>query len=662
VEIPAVRAIVPECKERPPRRQRLVAFAAVSLALAACTAGLVWTNRARPRVYRRDTVSGYQNIRAGVKYIGDQACIRCHSEIVDSFKQTPMGSSLGAIALEAALGGVATGDRPHFEADGLQYSVEIRGGRLFHVESRKDASGGDIARREAEVQFALGSGRQAFAFLIERDGFLFESPITWYAREKKWHLSPGYERRNYHFDRPILEDCLFCHTNRVKRASSALNQYEAPIFHGYGIGCERCHGPGELHIGRPEVVDGQDMTIVNPAHLRSSLSDAICEQCHLIGRRVNRSDSKSDDFRPGLPFHQFWSAFVPSEESGANRFASQAEQMHDSRCFRASEGKLRCISCHNPHATPAVGEKVAYFRDRCLECHSDRGCSLPVQVRLQTKLADDCIGCHMPQSHSSNNIHVATTDHRISRQGSEKPGPAREGDLAVRSTGSSSPFTPRTDSGFAPEGDATARNRPKLVNFHRTLMNGKERAAAERDRAIALCREGRAGAAMALPLLEAALAARSRDLSALEAKGEALGRLGRPGEGLAAYRMALAEDPNRETALGGAASLASRSGHHEDAVSLWQRAIAINPWRSDYQAELALAELNLRNWDAAASACKEALRLNPSFVEVRKWLVRSYLHLGNTAAARSELQVILGFNPPDRTALLEWFEAESRIP
>jgi tetratricopeptide (TPR) repeat protein len=126
--------------------------------------------------------------------------------------------------------------------------------------------------------------------------------------------------------------------------------------------------------------------------------------------------------------------------------------------------------------------------------------------------------------------------------------------------------------------------------------------------------------------------------------------------------MALAEDPNRETALGGAASLASRSGHHEDAVSLWQRAIAINPWRSDYHAELALAQLDLRNWDAAASACKEALRLNPSFVEVRKWLVRSYLHLGNTAAARSELQVILGFNPPDRTALLEWFEAESRIP
>jgi Flp pilus assembly protein TadD len=381
----------------------------------------------------------------------------------------------------------------------------------------------------------------------------------------------------------------------------------------------------------------------------------------LIGRRVNRPDSKSDDFRPGLPFYQFWSALVPAEESDGNRFASQAEQMHDSRCYKASDGKLRCISCHDPHMTPSVGERVAHFRDRCLECHSDRGCSLPVQDRLKTKLADDCIGCHMPQSHSSNNIHVATTDHRISRDGDENPGSDPVSGSPLRSATPVLPIAPRKDS-RAVSGDGVARDAARLVNFHRRLMTGKERAAAERDRGIALCREGRGGAVAALPLLEAALAARPHDLPAWEAKGEALGLLGRPAEGLAAYQMALAQDANRETALGGAASLATRSGHFDDAVSLWQRAIAINPWRSDYHAELALAQMNLRNWGAAAAACKDVLRLNPSFVEVRKWLVRSYLHLGNTEAARKELQVVLGFDPPDRDSLLEWFEASSRVP
>lgn len=632
-----MNAIAPKSERRPLERRPVLVLCAILIVAAACAAVLIWTTRARHRAYRLGSNSGYKNIHAGVKYMGDQACVRCHGELVAAFKRTPMGSSLAPIAGENAIGSLLAGDKPHFVAQGLDYSVEDQHGRMIHVESRKDGSGAEIVRNNAEVRFVLGSGRQAFAFLIERDGFLFESPITWYARERRWHLSPGYERRNYHFDRPILEDCLFCHTNRVERASSALNQYRPPIFHGYGIGCERCHGPGELHVRGTQIVDGHDLTIVNPANLRSSVSDAICEQCHLIGRRVNRLGLRSEDFRPGLPFYQFWSAFVPSEESGGNRFASQAEQMHESRCYRASDGKLRCISCHNPHATPEAEEKVGYFRDRCLECHSDRGCSLPASVRVERKGADDCTGCHMPQSHSSNNIHVATTDHRISRHGEAKQG-----------------------AGSPAEANAMARTAPKLVNFHRRLMNDDERAAAQRDLGIALSREGRGGAVVALPLLEKALAARPHDLTAWEAKAEALGHLGRPAEGVAAYRKVLAENPTRETALGGAAKLAAKAGQHKDAAALWQRAIAVNPWRSDYHAELALAQLNLREWDAAASSCKEVLCLNPSFVEVRKWLVRSYLHLGKTEAARNELQVILGFDPPDRAGLLRWFEAQSR--
>ena len=36
---------------------------------------------------------------------------------------------------------------------------------------------------------------------------------------------------------------------------------------GEAIGCERCHGPGELHVRGQEVVAGRDLTIVNPRHL-----------------------------------------------------------------------------------------------------------------------------------------------------------------------------------------------------------------------------------------------------------------------------------------------------------------------------------------------------------------------------------------------------------
>ena len=120
-------------------------------------------------------------------------------------------------------------------------------------------------RQRSDSRSVLG-GRGS-AYLIERDGYLFESPITWYPQERKWDLSPGYEKSNVHFDRPIQPDCLFCHANRVEPVAGSVNRYRRPIFQDLGIGCERCHGPGALHVLDPVTVDGRDMTIVNPARL-----------------------------------------------------------------------------------------------------------------------------------------------------------------------------------------------------------------------------------------------------------------------------------------------------------------------------------------------------------------------------------------------------------
>ena len=62
-----------------------------------------------------------------------------------------------------------------------------------------------------------------------------------------------------------------------------------------------------------------------------------------------------------------------------DRFVGQVEQMHESRCFRASAGRLSCISCHDPHQRPEPEKQAAYYQERCLECHADRGCSLPLE-------------------------------------------------------------------------------------------------------------------------------------------------------------------------------------------------------------------------------------------------------------------------------------------
>ena len=509
-----------------------------------------------------------------------------------------------------------------FESQGLEYSIEKRDGRVFHQETRRDSSGRIVTRNEEEVQFVLGSGRQGLAYLVERDGFLFESPLTWYSQKRRWDLSPGFAVANYHFDRPIRPGCLYCHSNRVHSVPTSINQYRPPIFEGHAIGCERCHGPGELHATRPSVSDGVDRTIVNPADLEPSLRDAVCEQCHLIGdHRVVRLDRRDDDYRPGLPFQRFWTVLIQPAEKEEGRFVGQVEQMHNSQCFVASRGRLGCISCHDPHNLPSLEEKSAYYRSRCLECHGDRGCSLPAAVRLERSRDNNCIGCHMPREGDSDIPHVASANHSIPRHGTG----------ANRSPG-------------RPKSPSRVQRRP--VPFHGRPVGAQEQTDLERDLGVALCRSGAEGARIALPLLKAAVWARSDDVTAWEALGLVLGQLGRDDESLATFGKALAREPTRESTLVAAAYQTAKMDRRLDSVGFWQRAIAVCPSRSDYHAELALVYFHDANWSEAAAAFRNSLRLRPSWVEVRQWLVECYIHLGDAEGATEERETLRGFDPP----------------
>ena len=280
------------------------------------------------------------------------------------------------VATLNAAGGNRRDSTTTFEAGSSRFTIDRHGGREVHRETRLDETGRVLAEVEREVKYALGSGTRGISYLIEHDGRLFQSPISWYGQRKKWDHSPGYDTNDVHFDRPIEPSCLFCHVNRDLPVELSVNQYEQPIFRGDAIGCERCHGPGELHIRRQEVVDGRDLSIVNPRHLEPALRDAVCEQCHLLGdHRVDRLGRDTFDYRPGLPLIEFFAVYGRDNER-ENHAVGQVKQMKLSHCFRASEGRLGCISCHDPHQLHSPTEKVAYFRQQCLGCHDRKDCNL----------------------------------------------------------------------------------------------------------------------------------------------------------------------------------------------------------------------------------------------------------------------------------------------
>ena len=309
-------------RRRASARLRTLALLVSLLAIAIVT-GILWqvghslikAGATRERMAGTWPRSPWKNARLDVKYVGDEACATCHR---DSRRATTAIRWDGRWPRSPRLPKWAATGRP-------ARSLSIRvtpGSRSKDVtaasSTRRPGSttrDGSWRRVGAEVHYALGSGSRGVSYLVERDGRLFQSPISWYSQQKKWDLSPGYERRNDHFDRPIEPQCLFCHANRVEPVELSVNRYEEPIFRGHAVGCERCHGPGELHARGQEIVDGKDVTIVNPRHLDIPLRAAVCEQCHILGdHRIDRPGRGPFDYRPGLPTIDFFAVYRQCEQ------------------------------------------------------------------------------------------------------------------------------------------------------------------------------------------------------------------------------------------------------------------------------------------------------------------------------------------------------------
>jgi hypothetical protein len=589
----------------------------------------------------------FRNVAPDVAYVGDAKCAECHQDLAASYRRHPMGRSLLPVARVAA--GQRTDADTHnpFEALGTLWRVERQGDRLFHHQVGRDDNGQAVYDLATPVDYVLGSGTRGYAYLTERDGYVFQSPVSWFSQKHIWDASPGFGV-GARPGRPIPARCLFCHANRVRPRPGYVNRYEEPLFEGTTIGCERCHGPGARHVqdpGRTDPGTGADLTIVNPRRLAADLRAAVCEQCHLTGEaHVPHRGRDLFDFRPGLPADAFWSVYVRAAEPGETpKAVNHVEQMVASRCFTGSrdvpaEGKrkLGCTSCHDPHRHVGPEERVAHYRARCLACHQAQDCSVPEPARRRQSPPDSCIDCHMQRYPPRDIAHTAATDHRILR----RPDPL------------SAPRPP---------------GQPGIVPFYRPRPGADDREAG-RDLGIALVRilvqrllQGQAppAGAQAVALLKEAVRNDPADLPAWEALAEALTLLDRPAEAADAYEALLARDPHREAALMGAAMLAQKQ-RLPAAASYWRRAVAEGPWQPAYRASLAQVLAEQKAWDEAATQAEAWVRLDPANLDARVLHVSCLAHSGHKDAARAKFAKIERLRPPNLPLLQARFTVELR--
>ncbi|MEI7803090.1 MAG: tetratricopeptide repeat protein, partial [Bacteroidota bacterium] len=186
-----------------------------------------------------------------------------------------------------------------------------------------------------------------------------------------------------------------------------------------GIECERCHGPGSIHVAEKLtgiIIDTSkeaDRSIVNPRRLSVELQTELCERCHLQGISVLNEGKSFFDFKPGMMLNEVENVFMPRYTGGKETFimASHADRMKQSKCFIKSK-KMSCLTCHNPHISVTVTAQEK-FNDDCKSCHDNSGKTCTENVVARQMQSDNCIFCHMPVSGTMDIPHVTVHDHRI---------------------------------------------------------------------------------------------------------------------------------------------------------------------------------------------------------------------------------------------------------
>jgi Flp pilus assembly protein TadD len=647
-------------KRTKPRRRVFLVAALVMLIGLVPAVVLRWLPRpARPSASSAETADPrraydgpYRNIHPDVRYVGDAQCAGCHDDIIRSYSHHPMGRSL--VPVKSLL------DQPHafpraawergghagnpFTILGRRFEVVRQGNRMLHRQAVLDDSGKPVVELSLEARWVVGSGAKGYSYLFERDGYLFQTPISWFTQQQRWDLSPGFGPTVL-TGRLVGASCLFCHANRIEEHPQQPNRF-VPQTDGspialQTIGCERCHGPGERHVTSADRWD-----IVNPARLPPPLRDAVCEQCHLEGEaRIVRAGRKLFDYRPGLPLHDFWAVLVQGRRhSEDTKAVNHVEQMYESKCFaHAVDGvKMGCITCHDPHVHIGPAQRQAYYRPKCLLCHNGAKeapmCSEPLPRRKQVSPQDSCIDCHMPRYRSWDVAHTATTDHRILRR-------------------------PRNGSDAAPTGRPNLENVP-LVDFYRDRFPTGD-PQTERNLGLGMLKLIRMNMLRpqrhgdrALRLLESALGRDPSDGLVRQGKVEAYLLLNKPAEALSEAEVLVAEQPGNGELLVQAAYAAGGSGQQERALYYWRRAVEINPFVADDRVQLMELLIRAGQMDEARKQCEQLLRLDPFNLSGRQTQVELLLQQGHKAEARRVFDTIRRLKPPDLAQREEWFRQQ----
>jgi len=544
----------------------------------------------------------FQSALEDADFVGDVACFDCHEDEYQGYQEHGMSNSMFRLSPEKAVEDFGS-EIVLDSLTGLHYRSVAADSGYFIEEYLLDEDGSKVHSLLRSMDWVVGSGTSARTYLSEKDGWFYELPITWYTQQRRWDFSPGYRVANKRFDRKIVDRCMACHNSYPTPVPQTNGQY---LDMPEGIGCERCHGPGSVHVEQrlafPATEGRIDSTIVNPAHLSLDAKLDVCQQCHLnTSVSLLRTSRTPYDFRPSQKLDDYIALYAAHEsvEEGIG-VISHADRMKISACFietQSLDKPLECTTCHNPHEG-FRSKGPDYFNSTCIDCHESKGLQAGFADGVNQEIHGEeanCVACHMPKTDIIEAPHSAFTDHWIQVPGS----------------GSPKVIATHTDATLEPV-------------FSRDKGNGPE---AKLYEGMALVTEGQRTAnsvllKKAIEMLGLALKQETNSSEAFYLHGYAQTLLGRHAEAIPSLETAVRMDPTRVERLNTLAQAFEKSGRDPGTIEkLYREALRIQPAASDVR-------LNLGRYLESEGRLDEAIAEYKTAIREEAWNETAFFNLG----------------------------------
>ena len=344
-------------------------------------------------------------------YVGRDACIECHQDQANQFKDSHHDLAMARATSATVLG--------NFENQTLEHhgivSRMFRDGERFMVHT--EGPDGNLADFEVQYVFGVDPLQQ---YMVEITPPADTSPksagpnpavgrlqvlrISWDTAKKSWfYLDPPDVKDKLASDDPLHwtgvaqrwnSMCADCHsTNLQKNFQVAENRYHT-TFSEIDVSCESCHGPGSLHVqlAKRKSFFWDSERGFALAKLKSSPEQEIqaCAPCH----------ARREIVFPGFdPTKNYFDHYL-DQSLFENVFYADGQQQ-DEDYIHASflQSKMyhkgiKCTDCHDPHTARLKhdGNQV------CTSCHQHPAGKYDTPAhhfhKPGTKGAS-CVDCHM---------------------------------------------------------------------------------------------------------------------------------------------------------------------------------------------------------------------------------------------------------------------------